>query len=94
MSDVETIRTTLKDLIVRSLRIDDLTPDDVADDQPLLEGELAIDSIDALQLVLEIERTFNVQVVTGKLDRGIWKNVSTLAAGIDQAIRARDSRSQ
>jgi acyl carrier protein len=94
MSDLETIRSTLKGLIVRSLRMDDLTPNDVADDQPLLEGDLAIDSIDALQLVLEIERTFSVQVVTGKLDRGIWKNVSTLAAGIEQAIRARDSKPQ
>jgi len=94
MSELETIRSTLKGLIVRSLRIDDLTPGDIADDQPLLEGALAIDSIDALQLVLEIERTFGVQLVTGKLDRGIWKDVSTLTAGIDQAIRARASEPQ
>jgi acyl carrier protein len=88
MSDLESIRSTLKGLIVRSLRIDDLTADEIADDQPLLEGSLAIDSIDALQLVLEIERTFHVQLVTGK----IWNNVSTLSAGIDQAIR--DSAAQ
>lgn len=94
MSELETIRSTLKDLIVRSLRIDDLTPDQIADDQPLLEGALAIDSIDVLQLVLEIERTFSVQLVTGKLDREVWTSVSTLAAGIDQAIRARASESQ
>lgn len=93
MSDLESIRRILKDLIVRSLKIDDLTPDEIADNQPLLEGALAIDSIDVLQLVLEIEKTFSVQLVTGKLDRGIWKNVSTLAAGIDQAIRARASES-
>jgi acyl carrier protein len=92
MSDLESIRSTLKGLIVRSLRIDDLTADEIADDQPLLEGSLAIDSIDALQLVLEIERTFHVQLVTGKMDRGIWNNVSTLSAGIDQAIR--DSAAQ
>lgn len=94
MSDLESIRRILKDLIVRSLKIDDLTPDEIADNQPLLEGALAIDSIDVLQLVLEIEKTFSVQLVTGKLDRGIWKNVSTLAAGIDQAIRARASESR
>lgn len=93
MSELETIRGTLKDLIVRSLRIDDLTPDQIADDQPLLEGVLAIDSIDALQLVLEIEKTFGVQLATGKLDWGIWKTVSTLAAGIDLAIRARPAES-
>jgi acyl carrier protein len=91
MSELQTIRSTLKDLIVRSLRIDDLTSDEIADDQPLMEGALAIDSIDALQLVLEIEKTFGVQLATGKLDWGVWKNVSTLADGIDQAIRARAS---
>jgi acyl carrier protein len=94
MSQVETIRNTLKDLIVRSLRIDDLTPDQIADDQPLLEGELAIDSIDVLQLVLEIEKAFNVRLVTGKMDRAAWKNISTLAASIDEAVRARDAESR
>jgi acyl carrier protein len=94
MSDLDTIRSTLKGLIIRALRIDDLTPDEIADDQPLLVGSLAIDSIDALQLVLEIERTFSVQLVTGKMDRGIWNNVSTLAAGIDHAVRARASVAQ
>ncbi len=89
MSQLETIRTTLKALIVRSLRIEDLTPDQVADNQPLLEGELAIDSIDVLQLVLDIEKAFDVRLVTGVLDRGAWKDVSTLAAAIDDAIRAR-----
>jgi acyl carrier protein len=94
MSELETIRSTIKVLIVRSLQMDDLTPDDIADDQPLLEGDLAIDSIDVLQLVLEIERTFGVQVVTGTLDRDVWTNVSTLAAGIDTAMRARTSESR
>ncbi len=89
MSQLETIRSTLKELIVRSLRIEDLKPDQLTDDQPLLEGALAIDSIDVLQLVLEIEKAFNVRLVTGTLDRGAWKNISTLAAAIDDALRAR-----
>jgi acyl carrier protein len=91
MSQLETIRTTLKELIIRSLRIDDLRPDQITDEQPLLEGALVVDSLDVLQLVLDIEKTFDVRLVTGVLDRGAWKNVSTLAEAIDDALRARAS---
>jgi acyl carrier protein len=91
MSQLDTIRTTLKELIVRSLRIDELRPEQITDDQPLLEGALVIDSIDVLQLVLDIEKTFDVRLVTGTLDRGAWKTVSTLAAAIEDALQARSS---
>jgi acyl carrier protein len=91
MSEIEITRRTLKELIVRSLRMDELKPDQISDDQPLLDGALAIDSIDVLQLVLEIEKTFDVRLVTGEWNRGMWTNVSTLAAAIDEAVRAKAS---
>ena len=50
------IKEQLKPIILKSLRITDLSPEDLRDDQPLLGGDLEIDSIDILQLVLEIER--------------------------------------
>jgi acyl carrier protein len=88
MSQLDTITATLKELIVRSLRLDDMRPDQIADDQPLLEGGLVVDSIDVLQLVLDIEKTFDVRLVTGTLDRGAWKSVATLAAAIELALQA------
>jgi acyl carrier protein len=84
---MENIKEQLKSLIVRSLRITDLTPDQLRDDQPLMGSELEIDSIDILQLILEIERHFGIRLVTGKFERGVWESINTLAAAIEVKMR-------
>ncbi|MGD0921986.1 MAG: phosphopantetheine-binding protein [Terriglobia bacterium] len=84
---MENIKEQLKSLIVRSLRITDLTPDQLRDDQPLMGSELEIDSIDILQLILEIERHFGIRLVTGKFEPGVWQNINTLAAAIEVKMK-------
>jgi acyl carrier protein len=83
MSDV---KEQLKPLILSSLRITDLTPEDLHDDQPLLGGELEIDSIDILQLILEIERHFSIKLVDGEFDQSAWRSIDTLSATIESRI--------
>jgi acyl carrier protein len=82
----EMIRAQLKELIVRGLRIEDMTPDQLADDEPLLSGQLNIDSLDVLQLILEIERTFSIKLVTGEFVRSQWETIDTLAATIESKL--------
>jgi acyl carrier protein len=80
------IRDQLKSLIVNSLRMEDLTPADLPDDQPLLGGDLEIDSVDILQLVLDIERHFGIKLVTAEFQREAWKTVDSLAATIEKKL--------
>ncbi len=63
------VKEQLKPIILKSLRVTDLTPEDLRDDQPLMGGELEIDSIDILQLVLEIERHFGIKLVQAGFDQ-------------------------
>lgn len=84
----EAIEATLKELLIRGLRIEDMTPDQLSSDQGLLEGEIAIDSIDILQIILEIEKTFGIKLVTGEFARGEWETIRTLAAAIETRIQA------
>ena len=81
------IRDQLKPLILKSLRIEDLTPADLADDQRLLDGDLEIDSVDILQLVLDIERHFGIKLVTAEFEREAWQTVDSLAATIEMKLR-------
>ena len=81
------IRDQLKPLILNSLRMEDLSPADLSDDQPLLDGDLEIDSVDILQLVLDIERHFGIKLVTAEFQRDAWKTVDSLAATIEEKLQ-------
>ncbi len=82
------IKEQLKPIILKSLRITDLTPEDLGDDQPLLGGDLEIDSIDILQLILEIERHFGIKLVDAKFDEKAWESIDVLAATIESKMAA------
>ena len=84
----EAIEATLKELLIRALRIEDMTPDQLSADQRLLDGEIEIDSIDILQLILEIEKSFGIKLVTGELARGEWETIKTLAAAVEARLQA------
>ena len=79
----------LKIIIIAGLRIKDKTPDDLSDDQQLLGGDLEIDSIDILQLILEIERRFGIKLVDGEFDESAWQSIATLAAVVEAKVAAR-----
>ena len=84
-----TVKEQLKTIIIRSLRIKDLTPEDLRDDQPLLGGDLEIDSIDILQLILEIERHFGIKLVDGEFNESEWGSIDRLAATVEAKIAAK-----
>jgi acyl carrier protein len=79
----------LKPIILRSLRIKDMNPEDLRDDQPLLGGDLEIDSIDILQLILEIERHFGIKLVDGEFNESEWSSIDRLAATVESRLAAR-----
>jgi acyl carrier protein len=88
ITDMASVKEQLKPIILKSLRITDMTPEDLRDDQPLLGGDLEIDSIDILQLVLEIERHFGIKLVQAKFDKTHLENLNTLAAIIEAKVAA------
>jgi acyl carrier protein len=80
---MENTSQQLKEIIIAGLRIKDRTAADLSDDQQLLGGDLEIDSIDILQLILEIERRFGIKLVDGELDESDWRSIKTLAAAVE-----------
>lgn len=81
-----TVKEQLKPIILNSLRITDLAPDDLRDDQPLLSGQLEIDSIDILQLIVEIERHFGIKLVQGNFNQKYFESIDALAAIIESKV--------
>jgi acyl carrier protein len=87
---MENTSQQLKQIIIAGLRIKDRTSEDLSDDQPLLGGDLEIDSIDILQLILEIERRFGIKLVDGEFDESAWQSIRTLTATVEAKIAARN----
>jgi acyl carrier protein len=55
----------IKAFIIDTLVLEDLTPDDIADDESLFEGGLGLDSIDTLELAIALKQRFNLQLDEG-----------------------------
>ncbi|RHW75787.1 phosphopantetheine-binding protein [Colwellia sp. RSH04] len=56
------IKATLKALIIDTLDLEDISPEDIIDNEPLFGDGLGLDSIDALELGLAIKKTFDVKI--------------------------------
>jgi acyl carrier protein len=77
MSDA--LHTEIKEAIVRSLRLP-MKPDEIGDDTPLFDEGLGLDSIDVLELVLELERSFGVTIADQDTGVKVLRTVDTIAA--------------
>jgi acyl carrier protein len=83
---MKNVKQQLKSIIIQGLRITDRDPESLQDDEPLLDGDLRIDSIDILQLILEIERYFGIKLVDGEFDKTAWETINTLAATVEAKL--------
>jgi acyl carrier protein len=72
----------LKQLIVETLRLEDVAPADIPDNEPLVGGGLSLDSIDALELVVRLEKEFGIKIASSEEARVALGSVATLTSYI------------
>lgn len=79
MPDPLTLR--LKALIIATLKLEGVSPAEIPDDGPLIgSAQFGLDSLDALELVLAIEKEYAVKIGNSEESRRALASVSTLAA--------------
>ena len=78
----DALKSQVKELIVKSLRLT-MSPSAIPDESPLFGEGLGLDSIDALELVLEIERTFGVPISDEHLAKRVLRSVNSIAELIE-----------
>ncbi len=69
----------LKEMIIEELQIEDLTPEDIEDDAPLFGDGLGLDSLDAVELVVQLQIYFNVKIQNIEEGRPALQSINTLA---------------
>ena len=69
----------IKDLIIGGLKLE-IAREAIADDAPLFQSGLGLDSIDALELAVAIERKYHVTIPDEKVGKQAFSSVEALAA--------------
>ncbi len=76
----------LKDIIIASLNLEGMTPDMIEDDAPLFGGGLGLDSVDALELVVALEKAYGIKIRSQEIDPGVFASVASMASFVDERI--------
>ena len=81
---MEISTTEIKEKIIASLNIQGITVDQIADESPLFgPGGFELDSIDALELVVMLEKNFGIVIKDMEVGRPAFQSVTTLTAFVN-----------
>ena len=69
----------LKQKMIATLHLVDVTPDQIDAQAPLVGGELGIDSIDVLEMVMMIEKDYQVVIDSKELGEKVFASLTALA---------------
>ena len=81
---MEELIEQLKKQIIEQLNLEDLEPDDIDPDEPLFGDGLGLDSIDALELIVLLERQYGIKIENPKEGQKIFYSVRTMAGFITE----------
>ena len=76
---MEELILQLKEQIIEVLNLEDMTPADIDTDAPLFGEGLGLDSIDALELIVILDRHYGIKLANPAEGKEIFKSVSSIA---------------
>ncbi len=75
----------LKTQIIDALNLEELKPEDINDDAPLFGPDgLGLDSIDALELIVLLEKNYGIKLTDPAKAKGVFASVATMASFIEE----------
>ncbi len=79
-----TLKTEIKILIMQTLGITGIDPADIDNSKPLFGGDnaLTLDSVDALEIIMALQRKYNVRIGDQNLARNVIRTIDDIAAFI------------
>ena len=74
----------LKEQMISALNLEGMTPDDIDNDAPLFDKGLGLDSIDALELIVLLEKEYGIRLSSPAEGKDVFRSVAVMADSISQ----------
>jgi acyl carrier protein len=78
------LKAELKDKIITSLNLEDISVDEINDDDNLFGEGLGLDSIDALELIVMLDKDYGIKLTDPKEGKKIFESIETMAKYIEE----------
>lgn len=76
---MEQLKLQLKQQIIEALNLEEMTPEDIEDSAHLFGDGLGLDSIDALELIVLLDKQYGIRLANPAEGKNIFKSVDTIA---------------
>ncbi len=76
---MEDLIVKLKEQMISALNLEGMTPDDIDSDAPLFDKGLGLDSIDALELIVLLEKEYGIRLASPAEGKDVFKSVAVMA---------------
>lgn len=81
---MEDLILELKQHIIKALNLEEMTPDEIDENAPLFGEGLGLDSIDALELIVLLEKNYGIRLDNPSEGKAIFKSVATIAQYVSE----------
>jgi len=82
-----TLKEQLKQVIVEGINLEEVRPEEIADDAPLFGEGLGLDSLDAVELVVLLQKHFGIEIKDMEEGREAFRSINSLAAFVEERRR-------
>ena len=78
-NEIDKKKKELKEALIQALNLEDITAEEIVDEDPLFGDGLGLDSIDALEIILILERNYGIRLTKPEESKEIFYSINTLA---------------
>jgi len=76
---MEELIKELKEEIIEALNLEEMTPEDIDENDALFRDGLGLDSIDALELIVLLDKKYGIKLANPAEGKAIFKSIATIA---------------